>query len=150
MIAVAGRDIDKSDENCRKSRPQILAPTPQQIEAFRTIHNDVEGHFGRDKTYRKLCAAFASGTVDVQLSKELVAACIQRCTLCQKMEYAKRRGGEESLARNFISRQEPFEEISIDAFGPMVPDRANTCTHALAQQKRKIKTGAIVSNQANL
>ena len=83
--AVAGRDIDKSDKNCRKSRPQILAPTPQQIEAFRTIHNDVEGHFGRDKTYRKLCAAFASGTVDVQLSKELVAACIQRCTLCQKM-----------------------------------------------------------------
>ena len=48
------------------------------------------------------------------------------------MEYAKRRGGEESLARNFISRQEPFEEISIDAFGPMVPDRVTGHTYGLA------------------
>ena len=78
----------KPGKTCKQSQPQIL-PTPQEIEAFRTFHNDVVGHFGRDKTYQKLQTAFGNGTVKVQLSKELVAACIQRCTLCQKMEYAK-------------------------------------------------------------
>ena len=112
-----------------KSAELAARVTPEQMQAFRQYHNDLVGHFGRDIVYRRLMQAKAEGTMDIGFSKRQVQACIDQCSVCQKLAYNKKR--TLPAPRNFISSAEPFQEVSIDAFGPMIPDKVNGHTYGL-------------------
>jgi hypothetical protein len=99
---------------------QEVIVLPEVRDLFRTVHNATCGHFGIEKSIRKMEAELDRMELPhPAYLRAQVRKLVASCPFCQKMSYIK----PAVHTRNFtMASSYPFQRLSVDTIGPVEAD----------------------------
>ena len=118
------RELVRSDNTGTKDLPQSslsmlyapLLPTYAQKDLIKSVHNDVVGHSGQERTIQRLQNAKHFWKYQRQHVKNFV----NQCVVCQKLSYIK----PAIITQKYtLAADSPMDRIAIDTIGPLPVDQ---------------------------
>ena len=94
--------------------------TNEHFSRIKSVHNEVIGHHGVERTYAKLVKLGENWPY----MRQQIRSFIRTCPLCQKMSYLK---PPITIMGYTTSSKAPMERLNIDTIGPLPQDEEGHC-----------------------